>query len=174
MAKCLPGCTCKRHTKCGHYERTPETRAILSRAHTGKTLGLEHVAAISRGLKGREITWADKISATQRGTFAQTGEPARGSYVAADGYLVLTGQYGHPLTAKNGALKEHRKVLYDKIGPGTHLCHWCGREVEWLSTVRRTELCVDHLDDDKLNNDERNLVPSCFKCNWDRGIRRGN
>lgn len=81
-------------------------------------------------------------------------------------YRVLTGQQGHPLAGPNGGVMEHRAVLYDKIGPGQHPCHHCGTVVEW-----GLDLHVDHLDDDPLNNDPDNLVPSCFPCNIHRTQR---
>ena len=90
------------------------------------------------------------------------GTLALGSYVDAHGYRVLTGHQDHPLSCHNGEVKEHRKVLYDKIGPGQHSCYLCGREMGW------DQIVVDHLDEDKLNNDSANLEPACRKCNWDR------
>lgn len=110
-----------------------------------------NMAAAHRGRKGRE--------------------EAAGFYVDAHGYRVLTGQYGHPLASpasRGSEVKEHRKVLYDTIGPGPHLCHWCGRQLEWGGS---RGICVDHLDDDRLNNDPSNLVPSCNRCNSKRGIK---
>lgn len=75
----------------------------------------------------------------------------------------------HPLRGKRGEVLEHRAVLYDAIGPGTHPCHWCKRLVTWR--VRTGEppliddLVVDHLDGDPTNNALENLVPSCQPCN---------
>lgn len=70
---------------------------------------------------------------------------------------------------KNGQ-REHRTVLLAKIGPGTHPCHWCGQPVSWdLRWPQSPDaLVVDHLDDDKLNNDPSNLVPSHGRCNLTR------
>lgn len=80
---------------------------------------------------------------------------------------------GHPLSGKNGLLLVHRKVLYDRIGPEWHPCHWCGELVEWRAraTPGNGALVVDHLDHDILNNAPENLVPSCSPCNVRR--RRG-
>lgn len=85
---------------------------------------------------------------------------------------------GHPLANKNGKVLEYRKLLHDKIGPGEHPCAWCGDKVLWVN--RHTdglgagsshgELIVDHIDNNKLNNDIDNLVPSCNKCNTLRGL----
>lgn len=74
----------------------------------------------------------------------------------------------HPATWRNGVVSEHRKVLYDKIGPGPHPCHWCKRELRWDGPTGTGKLYVDHLDFDRLNNAAENLVPSCMQCNIHR------
>ena len=77
----------------------------------------------------------------------------------------------HPLASKGGIVREHRVVLFAKIGPGTHPCHWCGSPVTWRAPgepgtiTGQGVLIADHLDDDKRNNDPGNLVPSCNRCN---------
>lgn len=77
---------------------------------------------------------------------------------------------GHPLADKDGMVRVHRRALYDKIGPGEHACHWCGRPVAW-DGVGIGRLCVDHIDGDRWNNDPANLVPSCRRCNTKRAER---
>ena len=63
----------------------------------------------------------------------------------------------------------HRVILLESIGPGTHPCHWCGRLVDWDAPRNaRNSLLVDHLDQDRENNDPSNLVPSCQMCNSSR------
>lgn len=84
-------------------------------------------------------------------------------YISKQGYVVLRYQFDHPLASFYGELLEHRKVLYEKIGPGSHPCHWCGKMREWANGGQGIH--VDHLDDDKLNNNPDNLVPSCKRCN---------
>lgn len=73
----------------------------------------------------------------------------------------------HPLSTPSGRIPEHRVILYDKIGPGPHPCHHCGKPVDWMPGrhTARGALVADHLDDDSLNNDPANLVPSCHPCN---------
>lgn len=58
---------------------------------------------------------------------------------------------------------EHRANYYDKHGEGPFPCHWCGETVTWET------LHIDHLDDDKLNNDVGNLAATCPTCNQARG-----
>lgn len=75
---------------------------------------------------------------------------------------------GHPVAHADGRVRVHRAVLYDKIGPGPHPCHWCGSSVDWYGIP---ELVSDHLDGDTWNNDPGNLVPSCNGCNAVRRLR---
>lgn len=96
-------------------------------------------------------------------------QPPVGHYIDKDGYRWLTMQQGHPLAGGSGGLAEHRKVLYEKIGPGEHSCHWCGKSLGW-GTIHG--IIADHLDGDILNNDPNNLVASCFSCNMLRAIGR--
>jgi hypothetical protein len=88
--------------------------------------------------------------------------------VTSQGYLILT-RPQHPLTNARG-LFAHREVLYVKIGPGDHACHWCGKPVSWdlIFPESANALVVDHVDHDKQNNEPANLVPSCGECNIKR------
>lgn len=78
----------------------------------------------------------------------------------------------HPLATANGKVLDHRRVLYAKIGPGEHRCHWCGTSINWDESwpVDAGALVVDHVDHQRANNDPDNLVPSCFWCNRDRRV----
>jgi hypothetical protein len=64
---------------------------------------------------------------------------------------------GHPLqTGWNQPVAAHRLVLFAKIGPGTHPCHWCGTPVTWTMGERRTDaLTTDHVDFDKAQQRAR-------------------
>lgn len=130
--------------------------------------------AIAAGVrrKWQDSAYRKKNTESHRG-FTLTGEVAAGEYITAQGYRGATMLYDHPLANTGSAVLEHRIVLYDKIGPGPHKCHWdyfsrCGKvAMEWGGT---DGIHVDHLDGDKLNNEPDNLVVSCLACNR-RGIR---
>lgn len=98
--------------------------------------------------------------------------PKRQRRTHSHGYLILRAK-GHPTANSRGFAYEHRVALYDAIGPGAHPCHWCGTEVSWDRSYpqHRDGLVVDHLDEDKANNDPSNLVPSCSVCNFQRSSR---
>lgn len=86
-------------------------------------------------------------------------------------YINVRIKDGHPLWGCKPILL-HRVVLYDKIGPGDHSCHWCGGAVSWgdgINGTKRATLVVDHIDSNTLNNNEDNLVPACYRCNSQRG-----
>lgn len=144
----------------------PEYACQMSEAHVGYAPTEEARRNMSAAATGREFSaeTRQKISEKTRGRFK--GEPAAG-FAIHHGYRLLTGQQGHPLANVDGALAEHRKVLYDTIGPGPHLCHWgCGRLLLWGGGIEG--IYADHLDRDKLHNEPENLVPSCWWCNWNR------
>lgn len=83
--------------------------------------------------------------------------------------------HGHPLAGKTGLVALARLILYDKIGPGPHPCHWCDTPVEWMPGRGLAEgaLLADHLDHDPENNAPENLVPACNRCNAHR-TRKGD
>jgi endogenous inhibitor of DNA gyrase (YacG/DUF329 family) len=76
---------------------------------------------------------------------------------------------GHPLARKSGTVMVHRLVLYQRIGPGEHSCHWCGKAVRWgLPLTDPAALVSDHVDGNPRNAEDYNLVPSCSECNTSR------
>ena len=85
------------------------------------------------------------------------------------GYFTLTG-VKHPLAGAQGKLLVNRLVLFEKIGPGGHPCHWCGRPLVWRKgRVKADSILADHLDEDRTNNEPDNLVAACNACNTTRG-----
>lgn len=92
-------------------------------------------------------------------------QPRGSAWLNHAGYLRAT-RPGHPVAGGRGLVFVHRVVLYDKIGPGAHPCHWCGVAVTW-----GIDLYTDHLDFNTINNDPANLVPSCNPCNAGRQRR---
>lgn len=77
----------------------------------------------------------------------------------------------HPLSGKTGLVSAARALLFDRIGPGWHACHWCSRVVEWRVGEpgnARDALIADHVDGDELNDAPDNVVPSCGSCNGTR------
>lgn len=93
-------------------------------------------------------------------------------WITPDGYLVMSDPK-HPLANPNGRVREHRRVLYDAIGPGPHPCADCGELLEWKTSLRTHEgaITVDHRDRNKLHNVLENLDPVCSACNTKRSNR---
>lgn len=89
-----------------------------------------------------------------------------------DGLLTHSGGYllehrpDHPLARGSSRVYQHRVVYHAHHGDGPFSCHWCGVTVTW------DDMHVDHLDDDRANNDKRNLVASCPRCNQARGVEK--
>ena len=75
---------------------------------------------------------------------------------------------GHPIAPPSGMLAVARLVLFDKVGPGPHPCHWCGVEVDWKTGLVNGALIADHLNWDRNDDSPENLVPACLPCNTNR------
>lgn len=146
---CPLGCVCGRHRS---IPKSTETRQKIALATKGRIHSEEH---------------RRKISTARRGS--HRGQIPAGRFEDVYGYIMLSGKQDHPLSKLDGVLAEHRMVLHAKIGPGPHNCYWCRCVVVWSSVDWKSNLVVDHLDDDRTNNDPANLEPSCNLCNWNRG-----
>lgn len=124
------------------------------------------------GCPNRSRTRTGRVCEVHYYRYRRTGKyhaPVYGTWsVNSNGYEMRTDRV-HPIRSAQGYLYRHRMVLYDAIGPGAHACHWCSCDIEWNEGGAR-QLVVDHLDNDKRNNDQSNLVPSCHRCNSTRGL----
>lgn len=101
----------------------------------------------------------------RRGSFRTQAEEAgkRPDLRHCHGYI-LEHLPHHPL-ATNGQrsrIYQHRAVYFEAHGVGPFQCHVCGSQVTW------DMMHVDHLDDDKSNNDIANLAAACPTCNQAR------
>jgi hypothetical protein len=90
--------------------------------------------------------------------------PAPAPMLQHSGGYLLAYAPGHPLArGQNPRVYAHRLAFYGAHGEGPFRCRWCAATVGWDG------MHIDHLDDDKQNNDPANLVPSCPVCNQQRG-----
>lgn len=89
-----------------------------------------------------------------------------GGYITSNGYRLARAP-GHILKVTT----EHRLVLFDAIGFGPHMCDECDRHINWQRPIP-DRLCVDHVDENKLNNDRLNLRQLCHSCNIKRNRTR--
>jgi hypothetical protein len=71
----------------------------------------------------------------------------------------------HPLADSTGQVWEHRKIVYERYGDNLPPCELCGKPVTW-KTVH-----IDHEDENRSNNDPKNLRPLCRGCNVSRPVR---
>lgn len=112
----------------------------------------------------REFCWEHGERLKKYGSLERPETPSRRTNNL--GYILVKAP-GHVLVGHQGWVFEHRIVLHETIGPGVHACHWCGRSVSWDYSYPRDldALVVDHLDEDRQNNEPDNLVPSCSPCN---------
>jgi len=110
--------------------------------------------------KGAGLCEACYMRLRRKGTTDYKSLPYRLNHPA--GYVWLR-EPDHPLSDSRGLVYEHRYVFYEANGSGPFKCYWCGIEIKWDC------MDVDHLDDNKANNDISNLVASCHKCNSRRG-----
>lgn len=145
---------------------------MSGRANVGNKRGRGRAICTIEGceriVKGRHLCEKHYMRAYRHegDTAAGAGRYGNGS-LASTGYIE-TRRKGHPLARAHNHVLMHRVVLFDKIGPGPHPCHWCQKPVDWEVGLSETALIVDHVDWDRANNDPDNLVPSCHRCNTGR------
>lgn len=177
-APCQPGCQCKKHVAPKRLEHRAKVAQNMRSVWQDRHDDPELMALVSQSMSDAHVQrWTPERRAAVKAGHLHTDEArqkasaarrgsARGYSLNPAGYRDLHMQDDHPLARSGGLLGEHRKVLYDAIGAGPHPCHWCGKSLEWGGLGG---IVADHVDNDKLNNDPSNLVPSCNPCNTGRG-----
>ena len=143
---CPSGCDCKRHTNSGNREGRKCQVGCLCRRHDPEVR-----ARVSTTLKERYP--AKEMPSRMKAGSPELREVFRQRQLSK----------GDPWRYQGKLIRKdlpHRRVLFEKIGPGPHPCHWCGERVDWW-----TGLHVDHLNGDHLDNRPENIVPSCLLCN---------
>lgn len=159
----IEGCTSLREQRPGHQSRMCVTHRCQSSKRTCTFPGCDKPHNAKGYCKDHYDLWRYHGDPSIR-----LGRPDNG-WLHPEGYRKRS-RHGHPLADANGNVFEQRLVLYEKVGPGRHLCHWCGVLVDWTKTWPRDPdaLVADHLDHNRVNNDPANLVPSCQLCNYKR------
>ena len=166
--KCQAGCSCGRHRK---RQVSDETRRKIAESNLARWSDPDYRSKMSEVFSERQTKlWQNPDY--REGKSCRNGVPVapEGTAFDTNGYRSVKAAE-HPLADSYGWVPEHRKVLYDAIGPGPHECHWnaqsdCGNKaLEWGG---RLGLCADHIDGERSNNSPDNLVPSCNSCNLHR------
>ncbi len=141
---------------------SPKCRRLsrIKRRESRKITGPFCTSGCGRHAERRGAGLCDTCYCRLRRTGTITERVRKYGGLSAHGYRLRFGR--HPLARKN-MVYEHRAVLFDAIGIGPHPCHWCRATLSW------DEICVDHLNEDKLDNRILNLVVSCNNCNRARG-----
>lgn len=122
------------------------------------------VVGCERDAKTRSLCQMHYNRLRREGTPGEPESRFECQHLSTQGYYVAYDP-NHPVSDRDGNIYVHRQVLYDKIGPGHHLCHYCGTEIRWAKGRGGNRLTVDHIDAVKTNNDPDNLVPCCLPCN---------
>jgi len=74
------------------------------------------------------------------------------------GYIQLR-EPKHILANSRGYVYEHRFVYYEQISKNITACEMCGKDIGWGNAH------IDHIDENRKNNDKSNLRALCNPCN---------
>jgi len=133
-----------------------------------------HTSCIVPGCGGKVRSGYSEYCEMHYGRIRRNGTihnlPQNDRVITSEGYVKI--KKLHVLSDGKGWVYEHRLILFEKIGPGKHNCHWCGKEVDFDKKYPEflDALVADHLDNNHQNNNPENLVPSCNICNVARGF----
>jgi len=111
---------------------------------------------------GAGLCEAHYMRVRRHGSTHKLSPAHEGNLVHSGGYI-LKAAPGNPRALGGYRAYEHRLVFTKHHGEGPFTCHWCGTKVTW------DDMHVDHLNDNRSDNDINNLVSSCPTCNQSRG-----
>lgn len=84
-------------------------------------------------------------------------------FVSPEGYVKVY-LPNHPIGNGSYAYK-HRAVIFAEFGHDLPPCELCGKSITWKTCH------IDHIDNDRKNNERSNLRQTCSTCNTGRGRR---
>jgi 5-methylcytosine-specific restriction endonuclease McrA len=156
----------------------------LSKAHIGKPQSKVTRNKRSKTLKGRKITWGDKISKTKLGkkpSKSTRDKISKATKIAMENPEIRKKLIGREVTNEtrkklSQALTIHglgrfpyplefrfiRKLILER---DNHKCQNCGLTQEEHYNKWEKDIEVHHIDYDKFNCDKTDLITLCKKCN---------
>lgn len=168
----VDGCTNKSHTRwkkgkvlCNKHWQAMHKYGVENPVYVNNTPPLPLCAVHKCGnvVVSRNNPHCDKhFGRLRRGADMYNDRVIGQRYTTAAGYVVNTNS-SHPLSGRDKRVYEHRQKAYDAHGGQCPSCFWCGKSLSWDTSV------VDHLDENKSNNNPDNLVVACNVCNRARG-----